>query len=124
METALFAIACDRLRSYGNQPLEIIHVINFYIRDTQLIYTTIAIVIIIIIIIIINIIIITIISLKLRVLFSPMYAAKFNHELRAVISLLDYLMMMMMMMMIIIIIKWNHDSSWVLYLNTVKKSFV
>ena len=42
---------------------------------------------------------IIIISLILRVLlFSLMYGAKFNHELRAVISLLDYLMMMMMMM--------------------------
>ena len=40
METAFFEIVCDRLRSYGNQPLDIIHVINFYIRDTQQIYTT------------------------------------------------------------------------------------
>ena len=45
-------------------------------------------------------------------------------KLRAVISLLDYLMMMMIIIIIIIIIKWHHDSSWVLYLNIVKKSFV
>ena len=43
-----------------------------------------------------------------------MYGAKFSHELRAVISLLDYLMVMMMMIIIIIIIEWHHDSSWVL----------
>ena len=76
METAFFEIVCDRLRSYGNQPLDIIHVINFYIRDTQQIYTT------------ITIIIIIIISLAL---FTNVIVAKFNHQLRAVISLLELL---------------------------------